>query len=409
MGLTADTFHTYTWDAEGRVVTIDGVGITYDALGRQVDYGSGAQKIYPPGANTQIAVMSGQTLTYGMAPLPGGGRALYSSTGLWLYQHADWLGNARVLSTPSRGVGTDNAYAPFGENYDSTGNPGLAFTGVTTDTASGLYDFLYRKYSDRQGRWLSPDPAGLAAVDPTNPQTWNRYAYVANNPLSYVDPLGLNQDACTAKHPCSGNNSPGSTTDPGFSFSPTGGNGSVWSTALSGVTIITTYYFWVPIDPTGYPPIQTPDVTARVLSGGYWDSYSIVSGVGGGTNAANNFPNVTAAPPQQPPLKPGCTKAGLWAGLKAAGQDLIPVPPQFNTDPVSATGDFLTSKQGQAAAIGVLYQVANGARYIAPFADAAADFVPIAGQLWLAYQVGHALYQGGVAYKAAIDQCYGGG
>jgi hypothetical protein len=124
---------------------------------------------------------------------------------------------------------------------------------------------------------------------------------------------------------------------------------------------------------------------------------------------ANNFPSVRAAQRQPPGLKPGCTQKGLWAGLKAAGQDLIPVPPQFNTDPVGATGDFLTSKQGQAATIGVLYEVANGARYLAPFADAAADFVPIAGQLWLAYQVGHALYEGGVAYKEAIDQCYGGG
>jgi len=41
-----------------------------------------------------------------------------------------------------------------------------------------------------QGRWLSPDPAGLGAVDPANPQTWNRYAYVGNNPLSLIDPLG---------------------------------------------------------------------------------------------------------------------------------------------------------------------------------------------------------------------------
>ena len=125
--------------------------------------------------------------------------------------------------------------------------------------------------------------------------------------------------------------------------------------------------------------------------------------------AANNWPTISAAPSQPPPLKPGCTKAGLWAGLKAAGQDLIPIPPQFNPDPVGATGDFLTSKQGQAATVGVLYEVASGARYLAPFADTAADFVPIAGQLWLAYQVGHALYEGGVAYKQAIDQCYGGG
>jgi hypothetical protein len=45
-----------------------------------------------------------------------------------------------------------------------------------------------------QGRWLVPDPAGMAAVDLSNPQTWNRYAYVANNPLNNVDPVGLDWD-----------------------------------------------------------------------------------------------------------------------------------------------------------------------------------------------------------------------
>jgi hypothetical protein len=37
----------------------------------------------------------------------------------------------------------------------------------------------------------------MAAVDPTNPQSWNRYAYVANNPLALIDPQGLAQ-ACSA-------------------------------------------------------------------------------------------------------------------------------------------------------------------------------------------------------------------
>jgi len=67
----------------------------------------------------------------------------------------------------------------------------LNFTGQYEDTLSGLYDFLYREYSPVQGRWISPDPAGLAAVDPTNPQSWNRYAYALNSPVRYIDPTGL--------------------------------------------------------------------------------------------------------------------------------------------------------------------------------------------------------------------------
>jgi uncharacterized protein RhaS with RHS repeats len=48
-----------------------------------------------------------------------------------------------------------------------------------------------RELSQVQGRWWTPDPAGLAAVDPNNPQSWNRYAYVGGTPLSAIDPLGL--------------------------------------------------------------------------------------------------------------------------------------------------------------------------------------------------------------------------
>ena len=89
----------------------------------------------------------------------------------------------------------DSAYAPYAENYASTSSSltDLDFTGQFQDTMAGLYDFLYREYDSVQGRWVSPDPAGLGVVDPANPQTWNRYAYVMNNPLSAVDPLGLGE------------------------------------------------------------------------------------------------------------------------------------------------------------------------------------------------------------------------
>jgi hypothetical protein len=79
-------------------------------------------------------------------------------------------------------------------------------------------------------RWLVPDPAGLAAVDPTNPQTWNRYAYVGNNPLRNVDPLGL-------KELCAGNGSKTGDCDPVFRYGSTdlfGGIGSLNVLLASG-------------------------------------------------------------------------------------------------------------------------------------------------------------------------------
>jgi RHS repeat-associated protein len=92
---------------------------------------------------------------------------------------------------------SDTAYAPFGEPYAQAGTTDLSFTGQNQDTVvgnlTGPYDFPAREYGP-QGRWLSPDAAGLAAVDPTNPQSLNRYAYVFNNPLNLIDPMGF--DGC---------------------------------------------------------------------------------------------------------------------------------------------------------------------------------------------------------------------
>jgi len=59
------------------------------------------------------------------------------------------------------------------------------------DSESNLDHTLFRQYSSSLGRWMHPDPAGLAAADPSNPQSWNRYAYVLNDPMDWIDPLGL--------------------------------------------------------------------------------------------------------------------------------------------------------------------------------------------------------------------------
>lgn len=123
-------------------------------------------------------------------PLPGGGTAVYTSTGLTYYRHTDHLGSSRLATTPTRTLYSSTAYAPFGEPYAQAGTTDLSFTGQDQDTVSGMTDFWARKYTTTSGRWLSPDPAGIGAVDPSNPQTWNRYAYVGNSPLNMIDPLG---------------------------------------------------------------------------------------------------------------------------------------------------------------------------------------------------------------------------
>jgi RHS repeat-associated protein len=167
-------------------------GYSYDRMVEQNRSGTYTEIVYSPGG-AKLALMSGsggQTLQKAFVPLPGQASAVYTSSGLDHYRHSDWLGSARLTSSPSRTVLSTAAYAPFGEIYSQTGPADLSFTGQNQDTVSGDYDFLYREYSNR-GRWPSPDPAGATAVILDNPQSWNRYAYVLNNPLRFTDPLGL--------------------------------------------------------------------------------------------------------------------------------------------------------------------------------------------------------------------------
>jgi hypothetical protein len=50
---------------------------------------------------------------------------------------------------------------------------------------------LKRYYSSTQGRFTSVDPMPIKKRHLTDPRDLNRYAYVANNPLKYIDPEGL--------------------------------------------------------------------------------------------------------------------------------------------------------------------------------------------------------------------------
>ena len=64
------------------------------------------------------------------------------------------------------------------------------FTGKERDGETGLDYFGARYMSAAMGRFTSPDPL-LSSGRPDNPQSWNRFSCVLNNPLRYTDPLGL--------------------------------------------------------------------------------------------------------------------------------------------------------------------------------------------------------------------------
>ena len=82
-------------------------------------------------------------------------------------------------------------YYPFGEiHLDQTTtaykNP-YKFTGKELDADTGLYYYGARYYNAALGRFISQDPW---EGDYTDPQTLNKYSYVMNNPLRYIDPTG---------------------------------------------------------------------------------------------------------------------------------------------------------------------------------------------------------------------------
>ncbi|MGB9236802.1 MAG: RHS repeat-associated core domain-containing protein [Terriglobales bacterium] len=192
-----------TYDGENRLTAFSGGGgaasYTYDGNGLRVvksatggstmvSIFSGSQKIaeYDNGA-----VASAPSREYVAGPT---GVLAMIANGTTTYYHQDHL-SVRLTTDGTSGSPTygqvlsQQGHYPFGESWYSNQGSGdnWVFTSYDRDSESGLDYALARYYDSRTGTFCSADPL---AGDPSDPQSWNRYAYGRNDPIDITDPSG---------------------------------------------------------------------------------------------------------------------------------------------------------------------------------------------------------------------------
>jgi RHS repeat-associated protein len=306
------------YDLAGNVTAAPGATIGYDAENRQVAFGS-TQYVYDGLGNRVQKIDQYNNATTYVYDAFGNLAAEYggspSAPGTTQYVTMDALGSTRLVMSGAQ-ASERHDFQPFGlETFADSGTwrTGVAgygvdtvrqkFTGQERDGESYLDFFQARYFSPIQGRFTSPDP-GNAGADPSDPQSWNGYAYVSNNPLTFTDPSGQFGEAtgvgAAACGPlCAGI---GAAVDIGIALlGILGGGGS--HTDLSSVA-------WTP----------DPQSSIGGLSGGP------LSG-GGVFGSGNTGPFVFSATPSTtwpgtwPGALPGATGTSWWdTVLGAAGQ-----------------------------------------------------------------------------------------
>ncbi|HZQ23303.1 MAG TPA: RHS repeat-associated core domain-containing protein [Terriglobales bacterium] len=199
--MTQDTFHQYQFDAEGKIKTVDASGTptnyVYDALGRRVQWTTGSTTTYFVVDLAGRTVTESQGGTYTRFEVYTGGHHLVTyRNALTYFDFQDLVGTERVKVTQNAASSESCSSLSFGDNKGcwgaANGQTGPTFfTGQDRDSESNLDHFWARSYSSTQGRWVVPDPGGIAVSSVGDPQTWNRYAYVINNPVLFADPFGL--------------------------------------------------------------------------------------------------------------------------------------------------------------------------------------------------------------------------
>jgi RHS repeat-associated protein len=194
--LTADpttAANAMIYDAENRQASYTKAGVTttytYDGDGRRV------KKVDSTGTIIFVYNAAGQLIAEYTSGTPTGSGTSYLTS--------DHLGSTRAVTKSDGTVKARYDYIPFGEElgagigqrttgmgYNAADSTKQKFTQKERDNESGLDYFGARYYSGALGRFTSSDPIQVTAENFVNPQRWNLYVYVNNNPLGSYDPNG---------------------------------------------------------------------------------------------------------------------------------------------------------------------------------------------------------------------------
>jgi RHS repeat-associated protein len=214
---------TITWnyfDLPSRIQSASqDISYRYDpAHARTVKQGRTEAITYIGGAYERHVDSSGEKHVFNlMIPARMIGQVTWSKADDLSFFSLDKVGTPETIYTSSSATAVEKVeYDPFGErrNPSALATPAslpssrtIGFTGHEADDEFGLINMNGRIYDPQTARFLTPDPIVQA---PFSSQSWNRYSYVYNNPVNFIDPSGFQcEDAPNCiSNPGGGNGNP---------------------------------------------------------------------------------------------------------------------------------------------------------------------------------------------------------
>lgn len=199
--LTNDGYQSYTYDATGQQTYASGTGLTqsYDGNGLRVKkVESGVTTYY-----LRSTVLGGQVISEinssgvfqrGYAYLGSQMLAIQQNNAVsWVHQ--DPLTKSQRVTNSSGTVTSTIDLDPWGGETSRSSNQAFQprrYTSYERD-GNGGDEAMMRSYAGKWHRFSQPDPYE-GAYDLSDPQSFNRYAYVHNDPVNFVDALGLDPE-----------------------------------------------------------------------------------------------------------------------------------------------------------------------------------------------------------------------